>query len=1008
MKSSASSSRSVRRRRSESQKKQTAAAAAKKCARTFCDENIPPVPVFSPPVSIPSTPFPSTNNKKIKALRDSVFYHKTTLRRSRCTALTVKEENRQLLSSLEASHDINASAANQVSIAHECLSAAKLEILEVKKRAADSIFSSNSYLTWVSQENSRVSTIQINELSRLATRNKRLTVKNIALKKRNQRCRVAIKRSLLREQRQKFKSRLHMKLKGVYTQKSRALMRTLAISGCSQKNVGSVIQSVGDLMGVDIASTVSRRTVRRTLIEGGVASSIQVGHAIAQSNCEYLCLRVPSLVLILALKLMYFLAVTFSDDATSHRHINYESRHIAIRDSVSGNPQIYFVGVEATTDHTSATQLKGWLAVIAHISATFSNSPFAARRQLALSDAVFALKLRGTNGDHASDQKKKHSMLFEWKMQMTQIVLGSSVLSQISQAQLLVLIGEAMSIMIDSLGGHNVWDRISLSEREAHEAIVAKNLALRIGASAYSTLPEQQKHEYELFFRGGCCMHKDLNAVRGGDKEMSAAWIVLGASGPISLPNKDNFATINDPSSGDTARTRATELSGRGGVKASSIAGALFNNKDKKKGQQDTYCWYFYNVLGYNVSFPDTSNTRYGSHCEAAAELIAHLPIYVEFLDFIRHKKEQATHTNMEYNLCKALRCPSTLTELCVLALYGQTVSLPYMAIVRGPEATLAGALNMGPTQMKVICHVQCFRDNLHLFTSSEASPEQSTFDGVQWRSNEVFYAIKALLPSLPHFDQVLYAFLNGALSVWERFSDDYQPTGCIGMSTTTERQGIYMPPTNDRNESALGAKRQDARIRPNHSALSSNAIVSLKRNNTEEFIALELHTIDDAQYLRSTARKLDSSGLEGVKRSEQAVYDTYIVAERKQKAKEKAEKISRLQETLDEVELTLDSFILERESKAKLELRLKKYRHLIYEVHGKTKMQFDIPVQSRITRQADRISQIVRCHNYLSCSLNSSALADVGLHTPSATNIGSNEEAYYDSVESDHDMDLI
>lgn len=484
---------------------------------------------------------------------------------------------------------------------------------------------------------------------------------------------------------------------------------------------------------------------------------------------------------------------------------------------------------------------------------------------------------------------------------------------------------------------------------------------------------------------------------------MSEIWIVIGATGPISLPNKDNCATINDTSSGTSARTRAVELSGKGGVKASSLAGALFNNKDKKKGQQDTFCWYFFNVLGYTVAFPDTSNTRYGSHCDAAAELIAHLPIYLEFLDFIRLRKERATHTNIEHNLCNALRCPSTLTELCILALYGQTVSLPYMAVVQGPEATVAGSLGMGSTQIRVIQHVKSFRDNLDLFMNSEATPEQSTFDGMQWRSSEVFYAIKALLPSLPHFREVLYAFLNGALAVWERFSDDYLDGGCIQIATVEERYNIYMPPTNDRNEGALGAKRQDARIRPNHSALSSNAIVSLKRNNTEEFIALKLNTCDDARYLRSTARALDAGALEAKTRLEQATYDQTIVAERRLKAEEKAEKVRKLQEILNDVQLTSDFSILNKECREKLELRLKKYRQLIYEVYGVAKDVFDVPVQSRITRKADRISHIIRCHDYLSVcttffeleTLPGTIDSNVTVHT-----------VHYD-LDSDHDMDF-
>lgn len=629
----------------------------------------------------------------------------------------------------------------------------------------------------------------------------------------------------------------------------------------------------------------------------------------------------------------------------------------------------------------------------------YSNSPLAVRNALALSDADVALKLRGTNGDHAADQKKKHSMLYEWKMSMTQTVLGSQELASMSQEQLVLLAATAMLEKISAIGGQTIWNGISPMERDTYEAEVAKDLALHTGASTYSALSDTQKREYELFFRGGCCMHKDLNAVKGGDKDMSQIWKKSGISGPIILPNKDNNAIANDPNSCTSARTRVMELSGRGGVKATSIAGALFNNKDKKKGQQDTYCWYFFNVLGYPVKFPDTSNTRYGSHCDAAAELIVHLPIYIEFLEFIRDKKEQAAHTNLEQNLCHALRCPATLTELCILALYGQTVSLPYMAIVRGPEATRIGALNMGPTQLQVIQHVESFRDKLELFTSPNATPEQSTFDGKQWRSNDVFFAIKALLQSLPHFDKALYAFLNGALAVWKRFSDDYSSDGYIGMSTPQERQDIYMPPTNDHNEGALGTKRQDARVRPNHSSLSFNSVATLKHNKTEEFIALELNTLEDTIYLRTTARKLDSAGLEAKKQSDQAAFDNLNVMDKRRKAMGKAERLRQVQVSLDGVVLTSDLSVLGRENKELLELRLKKYRQIIYETHRVSKEVFVIPIQSKIKLKADRISNIVRCHKkYLSLV---SKTFSPELSMDFTLDIG-------DEVESDHDMDLL
>jgi hypothetical protein len=59
-----------------------------------------------------------------------------------------------------------------------------------------------------------------------------------------------------------------------------------------------------------------------------------------------------------------------------------------------------------------------------------------------------------------------------------------------------------------------------------------------------------------------------------------------------------------------------------GGVKLTSLAGAVFAHKDKKKGQQDSLQVYLKSIVGYMVCFPSTSSTQYGSTCEAAAELL--------------------------------------------------------------------------------------------------------------------------------------------------------------------------------------------------------------------------------------------------------------------------------------------------------------------------------------------------------------------------------------------------
>lgn len=108
--------------------------------------------------------------------------------------------------------------------------------------------------------------------------------------------------------------------------------------------------------------------------------------------------------------------------------------------------------------------------------------------------------------------------------------------------------------------------------------------------------------------------------------QMMAWWGKNKVIGPIKLMNRDNAAAAI---MGGIAATQATEVSQGGEVKLTSLAGALFNHKDDKKGQHDTYQFFMEVMFSYIISFPDTSNTWYQTHCLAVTELIVNLDIYI-------------------------------------------------------------------------------------------------------------------------------------------------------------------------------------------------------------------------------------------------------------------------------------------------------------------------------------------------------------------------------------------
>ncbi|KAL5495829.1 hypothetical protein ACEPAI_1293 [Sanghuangporus weigelae] len=80
-----------------------------------------------------------------------------------------------------------------------------------------------------------------------------------------------------------------------------------------------------------------------------------------------------------------------------------------------------------------------------------------------------------------------------------------------------------------------------------HENFDATNINVAsqtMQSSEFDTEPMKSiQHDIRLWVWAGCGMHKDLNAVKGGDSAMRTKWIELGVS-PISLPNKKNAAVL--------------------------------------------------------------------------------------------------------------------------------------------------------------------------------------------------------------------------------------------------------------------------------------------------------------------------------------------------------------------------------------------------------------------------------------------------------------------------------
>ena len=374
---------------------------------------------------------------------------------------------------------------------------------------------------------------------------------------------------------------------------------------------------------------------------------------------------------------------------------------------------------------------------------------------------------------------------------------------------------------------------------------------------------------------------------------MMAWWEENNVTPPILLANRDNAAVIQHAENIEeptVAEQRALDTSTCGGVKLANLAGSLFNHKDDKIGQQNTY-QYFFQSRQQDVSrFPDTNNTRYQSHCEAAAELLTYLNLYVDYLEWIRDGKEKPGLTNLEKNVYEGLQDVPTQTELAVLTLYAQAISHPYMCAVRKPGNKQVNMLDLGPLHANVQIHLQKIIQNPSILLASEVTYELGTMDGKPWYNATAIHAVHKLIPTLPHLEPVLVAFCKGALTSWQRFSVEFEEEEPIASLSSFDKNLAWRPPTNDLNEGALGSLCTQLRQKPNMTILQFNALRKFKFNQTSEFVKQEFLP-EDYKFIHKIACDMDAAHLEKTCKTELIAFKDNQIVKQREKNKQKAEK---------------------------------------------------------------------------------------------------------------------
>jgi hypothetical protein len=514
--------------------------------------------------------------------------------------------------------------------------------------------------------------------------------------------------------------------------------------------------------------------------------------------------------------------------------------------------------VHKTSSHTSQAQFDGFVAEFDDLIRLLRACPLG--KDYAMDIVSIARKLAGMVTDHASDQKLLAKLFVDWKRSSDRAQRGEDAASELTVQERVRWAVEALDHAASTTPG---WNQLSDAEKDHLFILSWAALLLRQGDKKFENLTTEEKEDADLFLWHGCMMHKDLNATRGGDAAMKGAWEKHNLE-PKPIPLKNKWEKAASASS-DT-RKPVEETYGCGGTKLTCLCGALFNHKDQSKGLHSTLRDWFEAEFGHAHVFPDTSNTRYGSHCEAAIELLVNRHQYVRFLGQLFDAKTKHGFTSLEENIYHALNDWSTLSELSTLALYSQTISRPYMAYVRSYEGN---ALDLGPFHERVLAHIRELIAHPEIALARDANPVKATLLGVGWERSDVIYWILSNMDQMPHLRILFVEFLTGALTTWERFAEEFAAGSAIAKSTGPQRLAAFSLPTNDISESAVGAAKQAILRNATITDTQRNSKAMRRFNGTEAWVKAHFTAADHA-WCREEARRMDQSGEAARARTEQ------------------------------------------------------------------------------------------------------------------------------------------
>ncbi|KAF9645629.1 hypothetical protein BDM02DRAFT_3262776 [Thelephora ganbajun] len=592
------------------------------------------------------------------------------------------------------------------------------------------------------------------------------------------------------------------------------ILHLICVSDVPAAKTWTAFSCITEGLGITVEGSWSARSAGRIVLEGALAVEEMIVEDFANA-----------------------LACTLSGDGATHKVIPYMSRWAVMIPPQGLEPKDRFLGITPELNHTAATQVAGFKQRIQQFCDDYNASPFGTEHYF--DPRKIWKKMTGYLSDHAADQKKVFQELAKYHSECDLELRGEvAMLLEDPDMELEIeqILDEKGEEMFREVGGAACWRELPEEERLRLGKKLIRDAEICLGERVLERLPDSEKREAISCYWSGCGMHKDLNAVKEGVDRMSAWWEKAGKVPPVALTNKLRA---------QTGLGSEVCRSDRGGVKLTNLVSALVRHKDPKKGQQDRFRTFCRKAIGTEVCFPDTSNTRYQCYTYAAAEILQHHQLYLDFLSFLATTKTSTPGelNNMEENIQRGITDTSTFTEIIVLALYDYN---------------------------RFKQHIQNIIDHPHLLVSPRIDSTVASPDGQPWQDTNVIHKIEKIHPHYPDLEGALIAFFQGALNKLEKFTEEFKEGSPLSKATPEEHWLAFRQPTNDRNEGSLGLLRCMYRRFSNikfgqlNARLMSKSVLGSLLNNVRlnpDVHGYMKNMSDDRRcHLRGAARKVDQS----------------------------------------------------------------------------------------------------------------------------------------------------